>query len=78
MTTFDESVGQTTPSSETLTPPSTKTETADTTLNDDTTLSQILTDANIESLEKVVDGVLSEIAPIERSVEKNQSIVLFS
>ena len=66
MTTFEETVGQTTAPTETSTTPSTKTETVDTTLNTDTTLSDILTEENLESLQQVVDGALSETAPVER------------
>ena len=63
MTTFDESIGQTTTPSETPTPPSTKTETVETTVNVDTTLS---TQDEGELTEEIVEELLPENAPLER------------
>jgi hypothetical protein len=72
MTTFDEGIGQTTTSSETPTPPSTKTdnilnsEAADTTANADTTLSQTLIDETVDNLEHLVEEILDADTPAER------------
>ena len=72
MTTFEEGIGQTTTSSETPTPPSTKTdsalssEAADTTANADTTLSQTLIDETVDNLEHLVEELLDENTPVER------------
>ena len=80
MTTFDETaVVQTTlTSSETSTAPSAKTETAEAAAsNPDTTLSNILTEANLENLEQIVDGVLSETSIAERSVWQLNGSILF-
>ena len=75
MTTFEEGIGQvTTTSSETPTPPSTKTDSALNSEAADTTLSQTLiddnvdknVDDNVDNLEHLVEELLDENTPVER------------